>query len=172
MYKGKIKYILILMILILIIIIFTNETVKKSFDDVVIFGLWEDLSNKNEFEITSENDLQIDVFKTIYKGNKKIAPGSYGNFIIKKTGNSNFKIKVNENNKKPQNLVFILDGNVYNNIKDLEPIINNKFLITDKIKIDWKWEYEINSICDEQDTIDGTAAQKYIFEVEAVYEER
>jgi len=45
-------------------------------------------------------------------------------------------------------------------------------LITDKIKIDWKWEYEISSVCDEQDTIDGTAAQMYIFEIEAELEER
>lgn len=178
--QNKIKKrILILMILILVIIILTSNKFSKNiiFDDILIFGLWENNANQNEYEINLQNSIQIDIFKTIYNGNKshkKIAPGSRGSFTIKiqKADNFDLKINVNENTKKPQNLVFIIDGKTYYWIEEAEDIINKKFNESEKITIDWEWKYETSKINDIQDTKDGQYAQKYIFEIDAIIEER
>ena len=97
--KKVIKYILILMILSIIFIIlnFYNSN-KNIFEDIMIFGLWNDRGTKKEYEITSQNSVEIDVFTTTNSNKyKKIAPGSSGSFTIKfkRPENSNYKIKIN-----------------------------------------------------------------------------
>lgn len=176
MYKKKKMYILVLIILILILIINLIKLKKNIFNDIMIFGLWNEIGEKNEYEITSKNSIQIDVFSSIYNGNrinKKIAPGSYGKFTIKfeRPEKYKFKIKIKEKTRKPQNLVFILDNKKYNNIAEMQEEINNKFLNTEKITIKWEWIYDVNEKEDIEDTKDGENAQKYIFEIEAIIEE-
>ena len=169
----KIKNILILMILILIFIILTiNKSPHNIFDDFLIFGFLENKENK--YELSANEKIEIDIFNNIYKGNKKIAPGSKGSFIIKlkKAENYNLKIKVNENTRKPQNLEFIIDGKKYSWLKNAEDIINYKLSEEDEITIDWEWQYEISQFHNIEDTKDGQSIQKYIFEVETIIEER
>ena len=83
--RNIIKYILILTILVIIFIILNfYKSNKFIFEDIMILGLWSDSSLKNQYEINSQSEVQIDVFQTINnKFNKKIAPGSKGNFRIK-----------------------------------------------------------------------------------------
>ena len=53
----------------------------------------------------------------------------------------------------------------------MEDIINEKFLNTEKITINWEWKYYIDNIHDIQDTKDGENAKTYIFEIETFVEE-
>ena len=104
---------------------------------------------------------------------KKIAPGSKGSFVIKfnKPQNSNYKINIKEKAIKPQNLVFVLENEKYATLKDMEEKINQKFIDTQKVVINWEWKYYIDEIHDKQDTKEGTNASTYLFEIEAVVEE-
>ena len=83
--KKTIKYILILIIFIIIFIILKFcKSNKDIFNDIIIFGFWNDIGVKNEYEITSQDIVEIDVFTTTNNNlYKKIAPGSKGSFIIK-----------------------------------------------------------------------------------------
>ena len=171
--KKIINYIFILVILSLIFIILNFYESKKSiFDDITILGLWDNLGAENEYEITSQDTVEIDVFETINDVYKKIAPGSKGSFAIKfrRPINLNYKIKINEKTSKPQNLFFILGNKKYSSIKEMENIINEKFISTEKIIINWEWKYYIDEINDIEDTEDGEKAQKYIFEIESFIE--
>lgn len=173
--KKIIKYILILIILAIFIILNFYKSNKKIFEDIMIFGLWEDNGAKNEYEITLDKTVKIDVFTTINnKMYKKIAPGSKGSFIIKfqKPIDSSYKIKINEKTSKPKNLLFIFEGKKYSSMKQMEDIINEKFIDTDKITINWEWKYYTDEINDIQDTRDGKNAQKYFFEIESIVEEQ
>lgn len=173
--RNIIKYILILIILVIIFVILKFcKSNKNIFDDIIIFGLWDEIGAKNEYEIVPQDTTEIDVFSTINNTlYKKIAPGSSGSFTIKfkKPAKSHYKIVINEKTAKPENLVFILDNQRYKSLKEIENIINEKFFDTSKIKINWEWEYYINGIQDIQDTSDGEKAQKYIFEINAIIEE-
>ena len=173
--RNIIKYILILTILVIIFIILNfYKSNKFIFEDIMIFGLWSDNGVKNQYEINSQSEIQIDVFQTINnKFNKKIAPGSKGNFRIKfkRSIDTKYSIKINEKTVKPRNLIFTLENKQYNSIEDMEEIINEKFMNADEITINWEWKYYINEIEDISDTRDGEIAQKYIFEIIAVVEE-
>ena len=112
--KNIIKIILILIILVTIFIILIFYKSNKSIlDDIMIFGLWDDIGVKNEYEINLENTVEIDVFTTFNKKMyKKIAPGSKGSFIIKfkRPQNSKYKINITEKTSKPQNLAFTVEN--------------------------------------------------------------
>lgn len=173
--KNTVRYILILIILVIIFIILNFCKLKKDiFDDIMILGLWSGDGIKNEYEINSQDSVHIDVFSTINtRYNKKIAPGSKGSFIIKfkRPENSNYKINVTEKTSKPQNLVFSIENQKYLSLEEVEKAINEKFINTEKITINWEWKYYIDEIHDIQDTKDGKENQKYIFEIEAIIEE-
>ena len=106
MNMKKIGYILIVLILILILIILQIYKYKENnSDDIMIFGLWNDIGDKNEYVINPQNHttVQIDVFKTINNATKvykKIAPGSFGSFVIKLTRpiQSNYEITLSFEN--------------------------------------------------------------------------
>lgn len=74
--KKLAKYILILIVIVIIFIILKFYNSNKSiFDDIMIFGLWDDNSVKSEYEITSQTVVEVDVFTTITNNiHKKIAP--------------------------------------------------------------------------------------------------
>jgi len=165
------KYILILIILVIIFIVLNYyKSNKNIFDDIMIFSLWNNIGSKNEYELTTQDTVKIDVFTTINNLSKKIAPGSKGNFIIKfkRPTNLNYIIKINEKTAKPQNLVFWFENNKYLSLKEMQDIINEKFINTDKIAINWEWKYHVDDVHDIQDTKDGEIAQKYIFEIETI----
>ena len=174
--KKILKYIFILIILAIIFIILNFcKSNKNIFDDITILGLWDDIGAKNEYEITSQNTVEIDVFTTINnKMYKKIAPGSRGSFTIKfkRLPNSNYKINIIEKTSKPQNLVFILGNKKYILLEEMEDVINEKFMNTEKITINWEWKYYIDEKNDVQDTKDGKNAQRYLFEINAIVEEQ
>ena len=182
----KIIYIIIILILIFIILSFFKSK-NEIFNDIVIFNLWSNIGDKNEYVINpkKEKSLKIEVYKTIQKGEetyekidnkvnvyKKIAPGSYGKFTIKikKSQELNYRILLKDMTLKPENLIFILDGQEYNSIKDMQEKLNNIFKSQDKAIINWKWEYNGNTQNDTKDTKDGENAQSYSFEVKAIVE--
>lgn len=174
--RNIVKYILIFIILVIIFIILNfYKTNKIIFEDIMIFGLWNDIDAKNEYEISSQKTVEIDIFTTINnKMYKKIAPGSKGSFAIKfkRPVDTNYSIEIKDKTSKPQNLVFILENREYNSMTEMEDIINEKFMNVDEIIINWEWKYHINKIQDIQDTKDGENAQKYLFEIKAIIEER
>ena len=169
------KIIKLVFILGIIFIILSFVKSRKNFiDDITILSFWKDIEAKSEYEISEKNVVEIDVFTTLKsKKYKKIAPGCKGNFIIKfiRPLKSNFQIKINEKTSKPQNLVFYIENQKFSSLKEIEKILNEKFINKEKITIDWEWEYYINEINDIQDTKDGANIEKYIFEIEAIVEE-
>lgn len=190
--KKRIYIVIIILILIFIIFKFYKSN-KNVFNDILIFGLWNNITENDEVINTDKNNndkkyqyeyvinpqkqsnLQIDMLKTIkneFGTNQKIAPGSVGEFIIKidKENNIKSRIIIKDATKKPENLVFILNGEEFYSIKQLEEKINEIIKETNRIIINWEWKYETNKEQDMQDTKDGKNAQNYIFEVEAILE--
>lgn len=180
----KKRYVIsIILILIIIILIFSKPENKNILKDVLIFNLWDDIGDKNEYIINPEKETQIDIFQTIeyeketdkevaYKIHKKIAPGSYGKFTIKlsKPIKSNLKINLKEIGTKPENLVFIIGEKRYNSIKQLEEEITKKLQEENEIIINWEWQYYNNLQNDIQDTKDGEVLGKYYFQIQAIIE--
>lgn len=193
--KKKIYIIIIILILIFIILNFYKSN-KNIINDIMIFDLWEDIgiktnkeNNQNTYVINpvKQDNIQIDVYKTIQnsyevkevtdnlQGNKiykKIAPGSYGNFLIKleRPFNSKCNIIVNDLNSKPENLVFILDNKQYNSIKEMQNKLNEIFQVENAVLIQWEWKYENTQENNLQDTYDGENVENYKFEVKAIIE--
>lgn len=173
--RKNIKHLLILIILVILFLIlkFCNSKVKI-IDDITILSMWEDIGAKNEYEISEQKMVEIDIYTTMSKKvYKKIAPGSRGSFTIKfkRPQNSNYKIFINEKTVKPQNLVFMLENKKYKTLEDMEKVINETFMDKDKITIYWEWEYYIDEINDIQDTKDSKSVQRYIFQINASVEE-
>ena len=170
----KHSWILIIMVIIFLILNFYKSN-KKILEDIMVFGLWDYSSAENEYKLSLQKTVEIDVFMTI-KNNiyKKMAPGSSGSFILKfkRPENSDYKIINTEKTSKPQNLIFFIGNKKYNSLKEMEYIINEKFSNTDKITVYWEWEYYIVDVYDLQDTNDGKNAQSYLFEINAIVEER
>lgn len=174
--KNIVKYFLILIILVIIFIILNFYKINKIiFNDITILGFWEDSGAKNEYELISQNTVEIDIFATINKKMyKKIAPGSSGSFIIKfkRPLNSNYTINIIEKTSKPENLVFSIENKTYTTLEEMENVINKKFMSTEKVTINWEWKYYIDEAHDAQDTKDGQIAQKYLFDINVIVEDQ
>ena len=175
--KKKI-YILTIILILIFIILNIYKSKNIIFNDISIFSLWNDLGEKQEYEINPEKqeNIEINLFKTAQKTigiHKKIAPGSFGQFTIKltKLKQSEYTVILRDITKKPQNLVFILGGRQYGTITEMEPQLNNIFETTNTATIKWKWRYENDEYGNEKDTEDGEKAQRYIFEIKAIIEE-
>lgn len=169
--KKLIYFLIIIFILIMIFLIFYKSK-KSIFDDHTIFNMWE------EYVINPEKDesIQIDIFKKVSNGNKvhgKIAPGSYGSFIVKliRPENSKIDIQIKDMTNKPENLMFILDNREFYSMEEMQEALKEKFLTEDRVTINWKWQYEISQEGDIEDTKSGENAQSYIFEINAIIEE-
>ena len=168
----KIVYFLIIILILIMIFLIFYKSKKIIFDDHTIFNMWD------EYVINPEKDesIQIDIFKKVSNGNKvhgKIAPGSYGSFIIKliRPENSKIDIQIKDMTSKPQNLMFILDNREFYSMEEMQEELKEKFLTEDSIKIDWKWQYETSQKGDIEDTKSGENPQSYIFEINAMIEE-
>ncbi len=116
--------------------------------------------------------------------NNKVAPGTSGSFniVIDATGSEvgvDYKIQFLNESKKPQNLVFIYNDNVYANIQELAKefsgtIDANAEDKTRMITINWKWQYEMgeneNEIQenDKIDTKDAKELENYTFDIHVI----
>lgn len=178
------RYVISIILILVIILIFNRTENKSILKDVLIFNLWSDLGEQNEYIINPEKETKIDIFQTVeyeketnrevlYKIHKKVAPGSYGKFSIKlsKPVKSNLKIYLSEIGTKPQNLIFIIGEQRYNSVKQIEEVVTQKLQEEGKIIINWKWQYYDNIQNDIQDTEDGENLEKYYFEIQAIIEE-
>ena len=168
----KIVYFLIIILILIIIFLIFYQSKKIIFDDHTIFNMWD------EYVINPEKNksVQIDIFKKVSNGNKvhgKIAPGSYGCFVIKliRPQDSKIDIKIKDITPKPKNLIFILNNREFHSIEEMQEELKEKFLTKDSIKIDWKWKYETSQEGDIEDTRSGEHAQSYIFEINAIVED-
>lgn len=174
-YKKIIKYIFVLSILIIIFVISNfYKSDNDFFEDIITFGLWKSNNSQNEYNINKNTITEIDVFTTIYRNKyKKIAPGSKGSFVItlKRPKGEIYDIEIKEKTSKPKNLFFIIDNKKYSSIEDMENIIEEKFSNSEKIIINWEWDYCISDTHDIQDTIDGEKGGSYIFEIETIIED-
>lgn len=168
----KIIYLLIILILVLTILNIYKSS-KNKINDILIFGLWNDIQEKDEYTINPKihSTTSININQTskdnIYK---KIAPGSYGAFKVKleKDSQSVYKIYLEENSLKPTNLIFDYNNKEYKKISDLENAINKEQ--QEEFVINWKWKYDENEEQNNQDTNSGLLAQKYILSMTAVLE--
>lgn len=171
--KKKRIFILIIILILIFIILNLFKSKEDIFDDIMIFSLWRSIGNKNEYIINPQKreTIELNLFNTsdIYR---KIAPGNEGQFILRliRPKESNFKIYIKGNSAKPQNLLFILDDEIYYNIEDMQEKLNNILQNKDNVTINWKWEYDISQEDNIKDTEDGKEAQKYVFEINALIE--
>lgn len=180
----KKRYVILILLILIIILIFNKTENQNTLKDILIFNLWNDIKDPNEYILKPKEKIQIDIFNTInyeketnrevsYKIHKKIAPGAKGKFIVKlsKSKKSNIKIYLSEKGIKPQNLTFIIGEQRYKTIKELEKEITQKLLTEGKIIINWEWQYYNNTQNDIQDTKDGESLDKYYFEIQSIIEE-
>lgn len=194
--KKKVYLIIIILILIFMILSFCKLK-NNIYNDIMIFDLWSDIGisekQENEYIINpkKQNNITIDVFKTVQNGIKtettsrvsgteisgaeiyeKVAPGSYGNFAIKieKPLNQKCNIKVKDLNNKPKNLVFIIDGQRYESIQKIQEKLNQIFQVKNIVIINWEWKYDFNQEKDIEDTQDGKNISNYKFEIFATIE--
>lgn len=171
--KKKKIFILITILILIFIILNLFKSKENIFDDIMIFSLWSSIGNKNEYIINPKKReiVELNIFNTsdVYR---KIAPGSEGKFILRliRPKDSNFKIYLEGNTTKPQNLLFIVNNKIYYNIEDMQEDINNILNDSDNVLINWKWEYDISQEDNIKDTEDGNEAQRYIFQINALIE--
>ncbi len=113
--------------------------------------------------------------------NNKIAPGTQGSFniIVDGTGSDvgiDYKIKIQDEGNKPNNLKFIYNNQSYTSIAELEEVIAGTIYANDEdktrtITINWKWDYETGNNVSEianNDKIDTQNAKDiavYAFDV-------
>ena len=145
-----------------------------------------ELINNDVLKVDLKNiDIkQIDLMKTVDKNtclNKKIAPGTSGNFniLLDTNKDSKYKIYFQSVNEKPQNLYFkaIKDGKEIAKTQTLEELsekLDGNIVKKEKIKINiqWYWNFENNKAnSDIQDTEDSKKIKRYQFNLYALGEE-
>lgn len=194
-----IKLSIILLISITIIIILNSNIKLFQSDDYIFLKIFQKINNENKIDYnkkeSKENyifkvDLknidikQIDLMKTVDKNtclNKKIAPGTSGNFniLLETNKDSKYKIYFQSVNEKPQNLYFkaIKDGKEIAKTQTLEELsekLDGNIAKKEKIKINiqWYWNFENNKAnSDIQDTEDSKKIKRYQFNLYALGEE-
>lgn len=139
---------------------------------------WAFEMTKNETE--TKNVELVNTVKKSTLVNGKIAPGTSGAFDLKidATGSEvgmDYAINFANEKNKPQNIVFIYNGNTYKSLSEIDCITGNiAYNATQKyeiILIEWKWEYETGNTDDvilnndKIDTQDGIALLNYTFDI-------
>lgn len=177
---------ILVLILIFIVILFTFYKIAQSRDlkvqeDLIFFKLLgngnieeKDIEQENYRNNNFENSYQVKVFKdkksyekvnllqTINLNtlvNEKVAPGTSGSFYVDLISDSNlqYELEIVNKNEKPKNFEF--------EIEEKEGRIEKNKI--KKVRINWKWLYEINEEEDIQDTKDGETLEKFNFEIQA-----
>ncbi len=198
--KLKILKLSIILLISITIIIILNSNIKLfQSDDYIFLKIFQKTNNENKIDYnkkeSEENyifkvDLknidikQIDLMKTVDKNtclNKKIAPGTSGNFniLLDTNKDSKYKIYFQSVNEKPQNLYFkaIKDGKEIAKTQTLEELsekLDGNIVKKEKIKINiqWYWNFENNKAnSDIQDTEDSKKIKRYQFNLYALGEE-
>ena len=200
--KDKIKILklsIILLISITIIIILNSNIKLFQSDDYIFLKIFQKINNENKIDYnkkeSEENyifkvDLknidikQIDLMKTVDKNtclNKKIAPGTSGNFniLLETNKDSKYKIYFQSVNEKPQNLYFKAIKDVKEiaktqTLEELSEKLDGNIAKKEKIKINiqWYWNFENNKAnSDIQDTEDSKKIKRYQFNLYALGEE-
>lgn len=157
--KFKIKKVNIIFILFLLFIVlsFCLGTIvyKNSSDsDIYIF----DSSNINfqNISLTPYNKSSLI--------SNKIAPGTKGKFKISienlEEKREEYYFKYDQNNYKPQNLIFFVKDKKFNNLGDLIEYLNIEGITEETIY--WEWEFTGNDVID---TINGEKNEKYMFSI-------
>lgn len=198
--KLKILKLSIILLISITIIIILNSNIKLfQSDDYIFLKIFQKINNENKidydnteieenyiFKVDLKNiDIkQIDLMKTVDKNtclNKKIAPGTSGNFniLLETNKDSKYKIYFQSVNEKPQNLYFkaIKDGKEIAKTQTLEELsekLDGNIAKKEKIKINiqWYWNFENNKTnSDIQDTEDSKKIKRYQFNLYALGEE-
>lgn len=176
--KKKITILVILLIILVLILNCFSKTKKINFEDIIIFGLWQDIGKDNEFvlDTKSNKSVLVNIYKTIKGGRKlyqKIAPGTKGEFIIRLKRDEGLKCKIIINNvtQKPQNLEFSLNNITYYSLEEMQKEINNILSEKDEVTINWEWKYDIDEQNDIEDTKDGEIAKEYVFRMDTIVED-
>lgn len=183
MKKSKKKLILLALLILLCIfmILIGGKSYSKYLSQidgkgVIEVAKWVFLVNGQTSSITNMNLAESYDFSTLT--DNTIAPGTRGNFdiVIDTTGSEvgiDYDVIFKNEKNKPQNLQFIYQGNVVNNIKELEPFLIGTIDANshEKIRtmtIEWMWPYETKNgeiDEDEEDTKDGLLLEKYQFDI-------
>lgn len=175
--KKKVQIIssIAILILIMIFIICKNSLNSNSEpkDDFIFFKFLNQEQNQQE-EINKKTNQyklkiskgetkkeNINLLRTVDKEtlvNEKVAPGTKGSFEIILVSNIDleYKIEIIGKNEKPKNLNFLIENGQEGKIGKNEQ---------KTILVNWKWDYEINSKEDKQDTKDGENIKKHNFEI-------
>lgn len=195
--KRRYIYVVTICIAILIVLLYFFKISKQieSNDDVIFFKLFSNLNNQNhnneikQYNFKLEYDNQKEISKTInlsdtinYNNfycssivNKKIAPGTKGEFEInlESSKNTDYQICFFSHGNKPQNLIFVLEDEEYRKLKNMEDNLKGKLSKGEikNIKVQWSWEYETNFNNDIQDTKDGKLIKDYSFDISIIANE-
>lgn len=199
MKKQKRKVILI-MILVFILGIFLLFQNKKNFDsnfqdEIIFFKLFSSKRSSNnitklttqvnqeyqqyKFQVSFRNIefKDVNLLDTIKKDtliHEKIAPGTKGAFeiILETSEKIHYQIKFESKNKKPENLVFQIEGKdrKYKRLEEMEAELQGEIKKNKRVVINWKWEYETNEIQNWQDTKDGEMIKQYNFIIYVIAE--
>lgn len=174
----KIKILSLIIILFIISILFIKGLKKsQTFDDILFLKLgsntYPENTNINLIETANEDTLI----------QKKIAPGTKGEFsiLLNAKKNIDYKIIFEDLNEKPANLKFIAMNNENiiieaDTLEEMSNYLSGNISENEKIefKIKWYWKFENienKNTTDSQDTNDGQKIKQYQFKVYTVAQE-
>lgn len=186
--SKKIIFLILIFSIILISLFLISKSKKNEFrDDLIFFKIFSQSNSSNikkESQKTNQYNIKVSKEKTVYEEvnlmqtidnknliNKKIQPGTNGDFEIVLTSNYDLKYQIGfiSKNTKPKNLQFYVseEGKKYNTLEELQQELKGKIRKNEVIKICifWEWKYEIEPNADRQDTRDGENIKEYNFEI-------
>ena len=186
--SKKIIFLILIFSIILISLFLISKSKKFKFqDDLIFFTIFSQSNSSNikkESQKTNQYNIKVSKEKTVYEEvnlmqtidnknliNKKIEPGTSGDFEIVLTSNYDLKYQIGfiSKNTKPKNLQFYVseEGKKYNTLEELQQELKGKIRKNEVIKtcIFWEWKYEIEPNADRQDTRDGENIKEYNFEI-------
>lgn len=189
--KKRIKRVLIILMVVIIYIII-HKFFRYSFfqEDLIFFDFLNiskqhysnkigpnESSNNNEIINIEKNKIteqKIDLFQLLQKNiqiREKLFPGSNGyvSVILKSKEEINYKAYLENESEKPINLkLYLSEGKKqYNDVEDVADNLYGKVAKNQnkKINIIWNWEYEQNTLKNQQDTSDAKKIREYKFTI-------
>lgn len=189
--KKRIKRVLIiLMVVIIYIIIYKFFRYSFFQEDLIFFDFLNiskqhysnkigpnESSNNNEIINIEKNKIteqKIDLFQLLQKNiqiREKLFPGSNGyvSVILKSKEEINYKAYLKNESEKPINLkLYLSEGKKqYNDVEEVADNLYGKVAKNQnkKINIIWNWEYEQNTLKNQQDTSDAKKIREYKFTI-------
>lgn len=152
---------------------------KVTGNGVAEIACWNFKVNENEETIQTISLNSTINNLTLAKG--KVAPGTSGEFQIKvdATGSDTevfFNVDFPNETRKPKNLRFIYNGEIYNSLAYLKNAVGGCIYATDEnkqrtITLGWEWPYETGTTDEEKqknnllDTKDAKEINDYTFDI-------